>query len=461
MASDKVASANEPAIKQGRLTAGQYAANFCDLHPLLTAKQAMAESARCYFCYDAPCVTACPTDIDIPLFIRQIASGDVKGSAQTIFTQNIMGAMCARVCPTEQLCEQVCVRNDSEQKPVAIGRLQRFATEKPILENIQFFTPAPDSGKTVAVVGAGPAGLACAHRLALHGHKVDIFEAREKPGGLNEYGIATYKTTDNIAGKETDYILGIGNIDIHYNKALGRDITLESLQQDYDALFLGMGMAGVNRLGFDNEDLSGVVDAVDYIARLRQSDDYATLPTPERAVVIGGGMTAIDMAIQIKLLGSRDVTLVYRRTQEAMKASPYEQHLAQSKGVTIICNASPKRLIAGDGAVTGVEFMRTETGDDGQLQETGETFTLDADMVFKAIGQNFDNSPLKGTPSPGLENGRIKVDENRKTTLDTVWAGGDCIKGGEDLTVAAVADGRVAGDAIDHYLSTGKHKGSA
>jgi len=449
-----------PAIQSGRLTAGQYDKNFCDLHPLLTAKQATAEAGRCYFCFDAPCMNACPTTIDIALFIRQIATGDIKGSAKTIFSQNIMGAMCARVCPTEQLCEQVCVRNDSEQKPVSIGRLQRYATENAIVDNHQFFKREPDSGETVAVVGAGPAGLACAHRLAMHGHHVEIFEAKPKPGGLNEYGIATYKALDDIAAREAEYILGIGNIEVRYEKTLGKDFTLESLRSDYGAVFLALGMAGVNQLDFENENLSGVMNAVDYIADLRQTDDYATLPTPKRAVIIGGGMTAIDMAIQIKLLGSPDVTLVYRRDQRAMKASLYEQELAQTKGVNIIFNASPKRLMSESGRVTGIELTRTITHSDDQLSDADETFILDADMVFKAIGQTFDATPIKNDQQPDLKAGKLHVDDNRRTSLNNVWAGGDCISGGEDLTVAAVNDGRIAAIAIDQYLSTRKQNGS-
>jgi len=446
------------AIQSGRLTARQYDKNFCDLHPLLTEKQAAAEAGRCYFCFDAPCMNACPTTIDIALFIRQIATGDTKGSAKTIFSQNIMGAMCARVCPTEQLCEQVCVRHDSEQKPVSIGRLQRYATENAIIENRQFFDRKPDSGKTVAVVGAGPAGLACAHRLAMHGHQVTILDAKPKPGGLNEYGIATYKALDDIAAREAEYILGIGNIEVHYQKTLGQDYTLESLRSNYGAVFLGLGMAGVNQLGLDNENLSGVINAVDYIADLRQSDDYATLSTPERAVIIGGGMTAIDMAVQIKLLGSRDVTLVYRRDQNAMKASPYEQELAQTKGVNIIFNASPKRLIGENGAVSSIEFVRTKTADNGQLSDTDETFILDADMVFKAIGQNFNATPITSDQKLNLKNHRLHVDDNRRTSLENVWAGGDCVSDGEDLTVSAVNDGRIAAIDIDQYLSTSNKK---
>lgn len=225
-------------ILGGRLPLGEYESNFSDLHPPLDKHEALVASDRCYFCHDAPCMTACPTSIDIPLFIRQISTGNPIGSAKTIFDQNILGGMCARVCPTETLCEQACVRNTAEERPVEIGRLQRYATDVAMKENKQFYTRAESSGRKVAVVGAGPAGLAAAHRLAVKGHDVVIYDARPKSGGLNEYGIAAYKSVDDFAQKEVDYVLAIGGIEVRHGQALGREFTLADLSEQYDGVFL-------------------------------------------------------------------------------------------------------------------------------------------------------------------------------------------------------------------------------
>ncbi|MFU8883656.1 MAG: NAD(P)-dependent oxidoreductase [Rhodobacterales bacterium] len=421
-------------IVAGRLDPATYADHFADLHPPLDDHEALVAADRCYFCHDAPCITACPTDIDIPLFIRQIATGTAEAAARTIFDQNILGGMCARVCPTETLCEQACVREKAEGKPVLIGQLQRYATDRLMAQGVHPFTRAAPTGKTVAVVGAGPAGLACAHRLALLGHDVTIYDARPKPGGLNEYGIAAYKSVDDFAKAEVDWLLKIGGITLKTGVALGRDITLAELQSDHDAVFLGIGLGGVNALGIDGQDKSGVTDAVDFIADLRQSDDLTTLPIGRDVVVIGGGMTAVDAAVQAKLLGALNVSLVYRRGRERMNASPFEQDLAASKGVRIITNASPV-AVHGNGAVREVEFEYT----DDDLTPTGQRFRLPADQVFRAIGQ-----ALAGDSLPAQERGKIAVTGAGRTSVAGVWAGGDCATGGDDLTVTAVAEGRDA-----------------
>ncbi|MER8845083.1 MULTISPECIES: NAD(P)-dependent oxidoreductase [Mesorhizobium] len=442
-------------IVGGRLLPDQYADNFSDLHPPLDHHEALVESDRCYFCYDAPCMNACPTSIDIPLFIRQISTGNPIGSAKTIFDQNILGGMCARVCPTETLCEEVCVREVAEGKPVQIGRLQRYATDVAMSESRQFYPRAEPTGKTVAVVGAGPAGLAAAHRLARHGHDVTILEARPKAGGLNEYGIAAYKSVDNFAQAEVDYVTAIGGIDIQNGKTLGRDYQLSDLIRNYDAVFLGMGLGGVNALRADGEDAAGVTNAVEFIAELRQASDLSGLPVGRRVVVIGGGMTAIDAAVQSKLLGAEEVTICYRRGQEHMNASEFEQDLAAANGVTIRHWLQPKRVITESGKVSAIELEYTAL-DGERLAGTGETLTLVADQVFKAIGQSFVPVALNGSgASIDLEAGRIKVDAQGRTSLAKVWAGGDCIFGGDDLTVSAVAQGRDAAESIHRNLTQG------
>ncbi len=430
-----------PGIAPARLPAEKIAANFADHDPALDAHEARVAADRCYFCHDAPCITACPTAIDIPLFIRQIATGTPKAAATTIWTQNILGGMCARVCPTETLCEEACVREAAEGKPVEIGRLQRFATDTAMAAGLHPFTRAAPTGKRVAVVGAGPAGLACAHRLAMHGHDVVIFERRPKAGGLNEYGIASYKATNGFAQAEVDWLLSIGGIEIRTGVELGRDITLESLRADYDAVFLGIGLGGVNNLRAPGEDMGGVINAVDFIAELRQTADLTTLPVGRDVVVIGGGMTAVDAAVQSKLLGAENVTIVYRRGQDRMSASGYEQTHATANGVRILCNAAPV-AVHGNGAVREVEFAYTIDSSEG-LKLTDETFRLKADQVFKAIGQTLDGLP-EGVAQSG---GKIA------SLPPMVWAGGDCAAGGEDLTVTAVAEGRDAAEAIHAALT--------
>lgn len=442
-------------VASGRLRAEDYARNFADVHPPLTAHESAVEADRCYFCHDAPCMHACPTGIDIAMFIRQIHTGNPIGAAETILEANVMGGMCARVCPTETLCEEACVRMTAEEKPVKIGLLQRYATDRLFEDGRQVFRQGAATGKRVAVVGAGPAGLSCAHKLATLGHAVTVFEAQDKPGGLNEYAIAAYKTVENFAQREVDYILGVGGIDIEYGRRLGRDFRLEDLRRDYDAVFLGLGLGAVNALGIEGEDLEGAENAVDFIADLRQAPDLATLPVGRRVVVIGGGMTAIDMAVQSRLLGAEDVTIVYRRGREHMNASTYEQQLAQTNGVRIRHWATPRRIVSEANEVRGVEFEYTRAGADGGLEGTGERFVLEADVVFRAIGQVFVpndlDSDLDGAAME-LSGGRIRVDEDRRTSLPDVFAGGDCIAGGQDLTVAAVEDGKVAALAIDRAL---------
>jgi glutamate synthase (NADPH/NADH) small chain len=439
-------------ICAGRISGEKIAANFADMHPPLTKSEAIIDADRCYFCYDAPCTTACPTGIDIPGFIQKIRSGNIKGSAHTILSENIMGGMCARVCPTEVLCEQACVRNTHEDQPVRIGLLQRYATDPIFKDNIPLFERAPVTGRKVAVVGGGPAGLSCAHRLAMLGHSVTVFEPKDKLGGLNEYGIAAYKTPDDFAAREVEYILGIGGIEVRAGVALGKDFSLADLRAKHDAVFLGFGLAGVNGLGLEGEQLEGVVNAVDYIATLRQ-ENKAQLPVGRRVVVIGGGMTAIDIAVQSKALGSEQVTMVYRRGQEHMNASRYEQEFAQIRGVGVRTWAVPHRLLVSDGRVRGVEFESSRLSPDGKLEGTGQTFTLDADVVFKAIGQKVLWDRLGDAAEiVELKDDRIVCDEERKTSLPGVWAGGDCVFGGEDLTVSAVQDGKVAALSIDKFL---------
>jgi dihydropyrimidine dehydrogenase (NAD+) subunit PreT len=441
------------------------AERFTDLAPPLTARQAAIESARCLYCYDAPCTRACPTGIDVASFIRNIHDQNVVGAAIGILKQNIFGGACARVCPTEILCEDACVRNnDAEGQPVKIGLLQRHAIDHAHFDTHPF-RRAPATGKTVAVVGAGPAGLSCAHRLAMLGHDVVVFEARAKSGGLNEYGIAKYKLPGDFAQREVDFLLSIGGIEVRHGQILGVNLHLQDLHTRYDAVFLGIGLGASRRLGLTGEDAPGLSAAVDYIATLRQAQDLAALPVPRRAIVIGAGNTAIDMAVQLKRLGADEVTLVYRRGVEAMSATGHEIEIAKANFVHMRTWAAPLEvLLDAAGKVRGMRFEAARM-EAGRLVGTGTTFEIAADAVFKAIGQGMDGDSLFDPLAQELErdagSDKIHVDAFFRTALPGVYAGGDCIAPGQDLTVQAVQHGKMAALAIHgDILSTSSTAGA-
>ena len=432
------------------------AAQFTDLAPPLTARQAAIEAARCLYCYDAPCMRACPTGIDVASFIRNIHDQNINGAAYGILKQNIFGGSCARVCPTEILCEEACVRNhDAEARPVQIGLLQRYA-----LDNATFdahpFQRAPFTGKTIAVVGAGPAGLSCAHRLAMLGNDVVVYESREKPGGLNEYGIAKYKLTDDFAQREVEFLLSIGGIEIQYGRTLGANLRLQDLHARFDAVFLAIGLGASRQLGLTGEHASGLMAAVDYIAALRQASDLSRLPVPRRVVVIGAGNTAIDIAVQSRRLGAEDVTLVYRRGLDAMSATGHEIEIAKANQVRIRTWAAPLEvLLDEEGRVCGMRFEQTRM-DGERLVRTGAMVDIAADAVFKAIGQGMDEASLAEPLAKQLarDGDRIRVDQHLRTAIPGIYAGGDCVAPGQDLTVQAVQHGKLAALAIHNDIQT-------
>ena len=440
-----------PDIRPGRLSPQEYAHRFADATPRLTSAQAVLEAERCLYCFDAPCATACPTSIDVPSFIKRIADGNLRGSARAILESNPLGGMCARVCPTENLCEAVCVKNTQEGKPVAIGRLQRHAVDA-LMESAQpqIFSRAAPTGKKVAVVGAGPAGLACAHTLARLGHDVVIFDAQPKAGGLNEYGLASYKTPDNFAQREVQWLLDIGGIEVRTGWKLETTEQFQTLRNNYDALFLGMGLATTHQLGVAGAELDGVQDAVDFIAALRQTPDLATLPVGRRVIVIGGGMTAVDAAVQSKLLGASMVHMVYRRGPDTMSASKAEQEWAQTNGVVLHHWLAPLEVLGHNGHVSAVRFAEQALVD-GKLQPTGRELSWEADVVLKAIGQSLGN-PVLAQTGLALDGGRIATDAQGQTNLPGVWAGGDCRAGGLDLTVEAVEHGKQSARAMHAHL---------
>lgn len=443
------------AILSNRLGAAEYTENFSDIHPPFeTLDAALVEANRCLFCYDAPCIKRCPTSINIPKFIKQITTENLKGSAHTILDANIMGAGCSKVCPVEKLCEGSCVYNLMDEPPISIARLQRFSTEAALENQWPLFSRKPDTGKKVAVVGAGPAGLSCAHQLSRNGVDVTIYEKEKQGGGLMTYGIAAYKVTPEFCQQEVDYIRSIGGIHIRYGEALGRDISLSALQQQYDAVYLGFGVGVARQLNIAGEDLHGVEDAIDFIYRIR-AGAFNEVPVGDRVAVIGMGMTAIDAATQARRLGAREVTLIYRRSYEEMPCTDEELNLAKLDGCKVIWLAAPKEIIGNDGQVQELICSKMELGQpdaSGRAApvDTGETFTLQVDMVIKAAGQE----PYRELVDElGVKNkyGRIAIEQLASTSIAGVFAGGDNVNGGKEV-VDAVQAGKVGAKAIMEYL---------
>ncbi|HEX7845580.1 MAG TPA: NAD(P)-dependent oxidoreductase, partial [Chitinophagaceae bacterium] len=379
-------------IQNNRLTNEQYSENFADIHPPFENKTAaMVEANRCIFCYDAPCMKSCPTHIDVPKFIKQIASENIKGSAHTIFSSNIMGAGCSKVCPVEKLCEGACVYNLLEEEPIQIARLQRYSTEIAMKENWQLFERKPSVDKKVAIVGAGPAGLSCAHVLSREGIDITIFEKEAKGGGLMTYGIAAYKVTPGFCEDEVNYITAIGGIEIKYNQELGKDITLGQLKKEFDAVYLGIGVGVARQLDIPGEKLEGVVDAISFIYDIR-AKGYSTVPVGDKVAVVGMGMTAIDAATQAKRLGAKEVTMLYRRTEAEMPCTKHELDIAMLDGCEVIWLASPVKVKGAAGKVKQLVCSKMQLGEpdaSGRRSpvDTGETLTLEVDMVIKAAGQ--------------------------------------------------------------------------
>lgn len=444
------------AITNNRLSKEEYDTNFQDIHPPFENYTAAAvEANRCLFCYDAPCMKSCPTSIDVPKFIKQISTENIKGSAHTIFSSNIMGGGCSKVCPVEKLCEGACVYNLLEEEPIQIARLQRYSTDKAFEEKWPLFTRKPSKGKKVAIVGAGPAGLSCAHVLSREGIDVTIFEKEEKAGGLMTYGIATYKVTPEFCQDEVDYITSLGGIDIQYGKELGRDLSLDSLRASHDAVFLGMGVGLTRKLNIPGEDLEGVKDAIDFIYDIR-TNAFDRIPVGNKVAVIGMGMTAIDAATQAKRLGAEEVTLVYRRTQEYMPCTEKELNIAKLDGCKIIWMAAPKEITGTDGKVSGLicDIMRpgvTYIGGRRTTEPSGQTLFLEIDMLIKATGQ-LPFQDLVHTSQLEDHRGKISIDERTETSIPGVFAGGDCVNGGKEV-VDAVQAGKEAAAGILTYLA--------
>ena len=430
-------------------------ARFADIPPPLAVDEARAEASRCLFCFDAPCTRACPTSIDVPRFIRQILHRDELGAARTILESNIFGGSCARACPTEVLCEGACVDRALVKSPVQIGRLQRFACDTASARGGLFFEPGPPSGKRVAVVGSGPAGLSCAHELRRLGHDVVAFEARGLPGGLDTLGIAAYKITTEFALAEIDMIRQIG-IDIELNHAVtGAEV--RELLGAFDAVFLGIGLGRTLSLGIEGEELGGVWEALDFIFQTH-TKPFTECVVGAHVLVIGAGNTAIDVATAARRLGAETVTIAYRRSEALIPAFAYEYELARSDGVRFEWLVQPVRIIGENGAATGVEFLRTRLGDSdsrtGRVQPVpGSNFLIGADMVVKALGQEPLLDLLGALPELEHDKGKIVVDRaTGATSAPGLFAGGDCLRSGGEV-VDAVEDGKIAARGIHAALS--------
>lgn len=442
------------------VTADDIAHNFQDIAPAMSKAEAFAESSRCLFCYDAPCTIACPTSIDVPAFIKKINRENVKGAARVILDANPMGHSCARACPVEVLCEGACVMNHQESPPISIARLQRFATDAAIDKGWRLFEAGPATGKKVAVVGAGPAGLSAAQDLRRAGHDVVVYDAKPKPGGLNTYGIAQYKLTPETALAEAKMIEDLGVV-IKTNTTIGGtakgDVSFADLEKQYDAVFLGVGLGNTQGLGVPGEDLDGVVDALTFIEHLK-SKPYGSFKVPQRVLVIGAGNTAVDAATQARRLGAHSVAFVYRRSEDEAPAYDYEIDIAKVDGCAFHWLTAPVRVVGDNGKVSGLECTSMElsekdaSGRRGVRAVKGSEHVIPCDLVIKALGQSKRSEMLKGVPGLQLDAaGRVIVNANGQTSNVKFFAGGDCINGGKEI-VNAAADGKRAARQINSFL---------
>jgi dihydropyrimidine dehydrogenase (NAD+) subunit PreT len=431
----------------------EYERNFGDISPRLTQQQALLEAARCLYCYDAPCTKACPTHIDVPSFIKKIATGNVKGSARVILTANILGESCGRVCPTEVLCEGACVMNKEGQKPIGIGRLQRYAVDYVFDNNIRMFEAGAPNGRRVACIGSGSASLACATELAKWGYEVVVYDKNEMPGGLNTYGIAAYKTRAWESVQEVKMIEGLG-VRMRQGVEVGKDVTLAELESQFDAIFIGVGLGETADLHIPGEELEGVQGAIEFIG-LTKTCPFETIDIGCRMVVIGAGNTGIDVVTAARRLGAERIAIVYRRSEREMSAFKYEYELARKDGVLFYWNTRPIRIM-GTSHVEGLECVLTRLEGSGRRARVesirGTEFVIPADMVVRAPGQQPVLPFLKSVPGIALSGGRVVVDpETGQTGNLKYFAGGDCVNGGKEV-VDAVAEGMRAAHGVHAWL---------
>jgi dihydropyrimidine dehydrogenase (NAD+) subunit PreT len=445
-----------------RLSLDELKEKFTELKPAFTAREAKIEATRCLYCFDAPCIAACPTSIDVPTFIRKIAYDNTLGAAVTILEANLMGATCSRVCPVEELCEGACVLG-SDHKPIEIGRLQRFAMDHIYAKGKQPFPIPAKNGKKVAIIGAGPAGLSCAGELAKLGYEVTVFERNPLPGGLSTYGIVVMREPIRVSLEEVEFIKKMG-VEVKTQTEIGKDIQADALLKEFDAVFIGAGMGKVPDMGIPGEELQGVTEALSFIAetKLAEKDGLGHLkaiPIGNHVAVIGAGNTAIDAATIAKRLGAERVTIVYRRSDKEMPAYEFEYEFIKNEGVEFRFLTQPVEVIGKDGKVVGLRCVKMQLGQpgaDGRRQSEpvpGSEWILECDQVIKAIGQE-KPAALVMAFNLQTEKGYIKVDDTLRTSNPKVFAGGDCIRSkGEAMTVTATQDGKIAAKSIHQMLS--------
>jgi dihydropyrimidine dehydrogenase (NAD+) subunit PreT len=426
------------------------AQRFAEIHPPLEPDAALVEANRCLYCFDAPCSSACPTHIDVPRFIKKIATGNLRGSALGILDANILGASCSRVCPVDVLCEGACVLHRYNKQPIEIGRLQRHAMDHFYGNGAKLpFLPGPERSSKVACIGAGPASLACAAELRKRGYGVTIFESRPLPGGLNTYGVAEYKLRTSDSLREVELIKSLG-AEFRFGVSAGSSITVEELERTYAAVFLAVGLGPADPLGLPGEELNHVVDALNFIA------DYKTaqiISVGRKVAVIGGGNTAIDAANAAIRLGAEEVYMVYRRSEREMPAFQFEYENAKLQGVRFRFQTQPVAILQ-----AGLECVRMELGTpdhSGRRKPEplpGSNFLIECDMVILAVGQSRFLELLSEFRAVELRGGNVVVDpETGQTSNPRYYAGGDCVNGGREV-VDAVAEGKRAGIAMAKWL---------
>lgn len=440
-----------------KLSHDQYEKNFEEIHPPFTSNSAIAEANRCLYCYDSPCTKACPTHIDIPAFIKKISTGNLLGSAKTILQSNWAALTCAKACPVQVLCEGACVFNDKEEPAIQIGRLQRFAIDNYFEKGMpKLFSSEPKKGKSVGIVGSGPAGLACGAELALLGYDVTIYEANEIPGGLNTWGIAPYKTRQADSLKEVELVKNFG-VKIQTNSSIGKNISFDELNKKHDAVFLGIGLGESTDLKIPGEDLTGVVNAIDFIEEVKK-EKWSSVKIGKRVAVIGAGNTSIDAATESIRLGAEQVMILYRRSEEEMSAYDFEFDLAKKDGVIFHFLTAPKKII-GNNSVEKIECVKMTLSDAGinsrrkPIEIPNSNYVIPVDMIIKAIGQSAKTEFLNSISGLKIEDGKVIVNsENYQTGNQKVFAGGDCINGGKEV-VNAAHDGKAAAHGIHDYLN--------
>lgn len=440
-----------------KLSKEEYENNFKEIQIPFSKNAAISEANRCLYCFDSPCTKACPTHIDIPTFIKKISTENFLGSAKTIFASNWAALTCAKACPVEDLCEGACVFVEKGEKPIEIGKLQRFAVEHYFNSKMPtLFAKKSSNGKSVGIIGSGPAGLACAAELSLLGYKAIIYESNKIPGGLDTWGIAPYKTSQSDSLKEVEHVKSYG-VEIKTGVTVGESITIDKLLKMHDAIFIGVGLGESKRLNIPGENLDGVKGALGFIEEVKK-EKWSSVNVGKRVVVIGAGNTSIDAATEAKRLGAEEVMIIYRRSEKEMPANDFEYRLAKNDGIIFHFLTSPVEII-GKGKVKAVKCVKNRLSDKDKqgrrkpVAIPGSEFTVPIDMIIYALGQQAITTFLNSVPDLVIENGRVKVNEETfQTSNPKVFAGGDCINGGKEVVNAAY-DGKHAAHGIDEYLN--------